>query len=131
MALQIAPLVALEVRRPVPDGGFFAVGRTPQLVLVGNNGTALSYAPLSNFLASMAKLRMGKGIESAEQAQCLPNCKHEFLKGISASIVLRAKVLTAAYKNLETAFVLTSVTPPYPCYSGKPIYNIDQKTRYN
>jgi len=61
----------------------------------------------------------------------LPNCKHEFSKGISASIVLKAKVLTAACKNLETAFVLTSVTPPYPCYSGKPIYNIDQKTGYN
>ena len=131
MALQIAPLIALEVRRPVPDGGFFAVGRTPQLVLAGNNGTALSYAPLSNFLASMAELRMGKGIEPAEQAKCLPNCKHEFSKGISASIVLKAKVLTAACKNLETAFVLTSVTPRYPCYSGKLIYDISQKTEIN
>ena len=119
MALQIAPLIALERRRPVPDGVLFAVGRTPQLVLAGNNGTALSYAPLSNFLASMAELRMGKGIEPAEQAQCLPNCKHEFSKGISASIVLKAKGLTAACKDLETAFVLTSVTPRYPCYSGK------------
>ena len=62
---------------------------------------------------------MGKGIEPAEQAQCLPNCKHEFSKGISASIVLKAKGLTAACKDLETAFVLTSVTPRYPCYRGK------------
>ena len=68
MALQIAPLIALERRWPVPDGDLFAVDRTPQLVLAGNNGTALSYAPLSNFLASMAELRMGKGIEPAEQA---------------------------------------------------------------
>ena len=131
MALQIAPLIALERRRPIPDGVLFKVGRAPQLVLAGNNDTALSYAPLPNFLASMAELRMGKGIEPAEQAKCLPNCKHEFSKGISASIVLKAKVLTAACKNLETAFVLTSVTPPYPCYSGKPIYNIYQKTGYN
>ena len=131
MALQIAPLIALERRPPVPDGVLFAAGRTPQLVLAGNNGMAQSYALLSNFLASMAQLRMGKGIEPAEQAKCLPNCKYEFSKGISASIVLKAKVLTAACNNLETAFVLTSVTPPYPCYSGKPIYNIDQKTGYN
>ena len=79
----------------------------------------------------MAELRKGKGIEPAEQAGCLPNCKLEFSKGNSASIVLKAKGLTAACIDLETAFVLTSVTPPYPCYSGKPIYNIDQKTGYD
>jgi hypothetical protein len=80
MLLQIAPLIALERRRPVLDRVLFAVGRAPQLVLAGNNCTALSYAPLSDFLASMAELRMGKGIEPAEQAQCLPNCKHKILK---------------------------------------------------
>ena len=96
MALQIAPLIALERRQPVPDGVLFAVGRTQQLVLAGNNGMALSYPLLSDFLASMAELPMGKGIEPAEQAQCLPNCKHEFSKGISAGIVLKAKGLTAA-----------------------------------
>ena len=68
MALQIAPLIALERRRPVPERILFVVGCMPQLVLAGNNGTALSYAPLSNFLASMAELWMGKGIEPAEQA---------------------------------------------------------------
>jgi hypothetical protein len=115
MALQIAPLIALERRRPVPDGVLFAVGR----MLAGNNGTALSYAPLSNFLASMAGLRMGKGIEPAEQARCLPNCKLELSKGISASIVLKAKGLTAACMDLETTFVLTRVTPRYPCCSRK------------
>ena len=124
MALQIAPLIALERRRPVPDGVLFAVGRTPQLVLAGNNGTALSYAPLSNFLASMAELRMGKGIEPAEQARCLPNCKLELSKGISASIVLKAKGLTAACTDLEKVVVLTSVTPRYPCYSRTLIYDI-------
>ena len=131
MALQIAPLIALERRPPVPYRVLFAVGRTPQLVLAGNNGTVLSYAPLSNFLASMAELRMGKGIDPAEQARCLPNCKLEFSKGISASIVLKAKGLTAACKDLETAFVLTSVTPRYPCCRGKTIYDIDQKKGYN
>ena len=131
MALQIAPLIALERRRPIPDRVLFKVGRAPQLVLAENNDTALSYAPLPNFLASMAELRMGKGIEPAEQVQCLPNCKHQFSKCTSASIVLKAKGLTAACKNLETAFVLTSVTPRYPCCSGKQIYNIDQKTGYN
>ena len=69
MALQIAPLIALERRRPFSGGVLFALGRTPQLVLEGNNGTALSYAPLSGFLASMAELRMGKGIDPAEQAR--------------------------------------------------------------
>ena len=127
MALQIAPLIALERRRPIPNGVLFTVGRAPQLVLAGNNGTALSYAPLPNFLASMAELRMGKGIEPAEQAKCLPNCKYEFSKGISASIVLKAKGLTVACTDLEMAFFLTSVTPRYPCYSRKPIYDIDQK----
>jgi hypothetical protein len=52
--------------RLVPDGFLFTVGRTPQLVLAASNGTALPYAPLSVFLASMAKLRMGKGIEPAD-----------------------------------------------------------------
>ena len=66
MALQIAPLIALERRPPVPDGVLFAAGRTPQLVLAGNNGTPLFYAPFSDFLASMAELRMGKGTEPAE-----------------------------------------------------------------
>ena len=122
MALQIAPLIALERRRPVPDGVLFAVARMPQLMLAGNNGTALSYAPLSDFLASMAELRMGKGIDPAEQARCLSNCKLEFSKGISASIVLKAKGLTAACTDLEVAFFLTSVTR-YPCYSGRQIYN--------
>jgi len=56
MALQIAPLIALQRWRPVPDGVLLAVGRTPQLMLAGNNGTALSYVPLSNFLLSMAEL---------------------------------------------------------------------------
>ena len=104
----------------ISGGVLFAVDRTPQLVLAGNNGTLLSYAPLSNFLASMAELRMGgKGIEPDEQARCLPNCKLEFSKGIGASIVLKAKGLTAACTDLGTAFVLTSVTPRYPCYSRK------------
>jgi hypothetical protein len=66
MALQIAPLIALERRRAVPDGVLFAVAPTPQLVLARNNGTALSYGPISNFLASMAELRMRKGIELIE-----------------------------------------------------------------
>ena len=70
MALQIAPLIALERRRPVPDGVLFAVGRAPQLVLAGNNGTPLFYAPLSDFLASMAELRMGKGIEQVDKERC-------------------------------------------------------------
>ena len=131
MALQIAPLIALECWRPVPDGVLFAVGRMPQLMLAGNNGTALSLVPLSDFLASMVELWIGEGIEPAEQAQCLPNCRHEFSKGISASIVLKAKGLTAACKDLETVFVLTSVTPRYPCYSGKLIKHIGQKTGYN
>ncbi|MDC0992952.1 hypothetical protein OAS14_01150 [Alphaproteobacteria bacterium] len=43
MALQIAPLIALKRRRPFPDGVLFAAGRMPQLILAGNNGTALSY----------------------------------------------------------------------------------------
>lgn len=103
--------------RPVPDGVLFAVGRMPQLVLAAHNGTALSYAPLSDFLASMAELRMGKGIEPVDQAHCLPSCKHDFSNGISASIVLKANGPTAACKDLETAFILTSVTPRYPCYS--------------
>ena len=117
--------------RPVPDGVLFAVGRTPQLVLAAHNGTAQSYKPLSVFLALMAELRIEKGIEPVDQAQCLPSCKHEFSHGISASIVMKAKGLTAACKNFETAFVLTSVTPRYPCYSGKTIYDISQKTGYN
>jgi hypothetical protein len=83
--------------------------------------------PLSDFLASMAELRMGKGIEQVDLAQCLLACKHDFSHGISASIVMKAKGLTAACKDLETAFVLTSVTPRYPCYSGKLIYYISQK----
>ena len=131
MALQIAPLIALERRRPVPNGVLFAAVLTPQLVLVGNNGTALSYALLSDFLASMTELWMGKGIEPAEKARCLPNCKLEFSKGISASIVLKAKGLTAACKDLRTAFVLPSVTPRHPCDSGKPFYDIGQKAEYN
>jgi hypothetical protein len=75
----------------------------------------------------MAELRMGKGIEQVDQAQCLPACKHDFPNGISASIVMKAIGLTAACKDLEAAFVLTSVTPRYPCYGGKPIYYISQK----
>jgi len=117
--------------RPVPDGVLFAVRRTPKMVLAANNGTARSYTALSDFLASMAELRMGKGIEQVDLAQCLLACKHDFSHGISASIVMKAKGLTAACKDLETAFVLTSVTPRYPCYSGKPIYDISQKTGYN
>ena len=117
--------------RPVPDGVLFAVGRTPQLVLAGTNSMALSYAPLSEFLASMGELRMGQSIEQADLAKCMPACKHDFSKGISANIVIKAKGLTAACKDLETAFILTNVTPRYPCYSGKPIYNISQKTGYN
>ena len=117
--------------RPVPDGVLFAVGRTPQLVLAGTNSMALSYAPLSEFLASMGELRMGQSIEQADLAKCMPACKHDFSKGISANIVMKAKGLTAACKDLETAFILTNVTPRYPCYSGKPIYNISQKTGCN
>ena len=67
MALQIAPLIALERWRPAPDGVLFAVGRMPQSMLTGNNGTALSFAPLSDFLASIAELWMGKDIEPAER----------------------------------------------------------------
>ena len=101
--------------RPVPDGVLFAVGRTPQLVLAASNGAAQSYTALSDFLSSMAELRMGRGIEQVDQAQCLPACKHDFPNGISARIVMKPKGLTAACKDLETAFVLTSVTPRYPC----------------
>ena len=54
-----------------------------------------------------------------------------FMAGIillpAGGIVLRAKGLTAACKDLETAFVLTSVTSRYPSYSGKLIYDISQK----
>ena len=57
-------------------------------------------------------------------------CKHDFSHGISASIAMKAKGLTAARKDLDTAFVLTSVKPHYPCYSEKPIYEIGQKTGY-
>jgi hypothetical protein len=117
--------------RPVPDGVLFAVGRTPHSVLAANDGTAQSYKLLSNFLSSMAELPMGKSIEPADQTQCLPSCKHDFSNGFSADIVLRAKGLTAACKDLETAFVLTSVTPRNPCCSGKLIYDISQKTGYN
>ena len=116
--------------RPVPDGILFAVGRTPQLVLAAHNSTA-RYTALSDFLASMAELRMGKGIEQVDLAQCLLGCKHDFLHGISASIVMKAKGLTAARKDLETAFVLSSVTPRYPCHSGKTICDISQKKGYN
>jgi len=59
----------------------------------------------------MAELRMEKGTEPVDQAQCLPSCKHEFSHGISASIVMEAKGLTAACKDLETVFVFTSETP--------------------
>jgi hypothetical protein len=79
----------------------------------------------------MAELRKDKGIEPAENARCLPNCKLEFSKGISASIVLKAKGLTAACTDLEITFVLTSVTPRYPCYSRKLIYDISQTKEYN
>jgi hypothetical protein len=96
-------------------------------VLAAHNSTARSYKPPSDFLASMAELRMGKGIEPVDQAQCLPSCKHEFSHGISASIVMKAKGLTAACRDLETAFVFTSVMPHYPCYSGQQVYNISQK----
>jgi hypothetical protein len=68
MALQIAPLIVPKRRRPIPDGVLFAVGRTPQLVMAANNGTALYYAPISNFLSSIAELWMGKGIEQGDQA---------------------------------------------------------------
>jgi hypothetical protein len=36
----------------------------------------------------------------------------------AGGIVLRAKGLTAACEDLETAFVFTSVTSRYVCYSG-------------
>ena len=68
MALQIAPLIVPKRRRPIPDGVLFAVGYTPQLVMAANNGTALYYAPISNFLSSIAELWMGKGIEQGDQA---------------------------------------------------------------
>ena len=123
MALQIAPPIALDRRRPVPDGILFAVGRTSQLVLAGNNGTALSYAPLYDFLASMAELRMGKGIEAAEQARCLSNCKLEFSKGISASIVLKLKGLTAACTDLEIVF-FDKRNAALSFFSRKSIYEI-------
>jgi len=118
MALQIAPLIVPKRRRPIPDGVLFAVGHTPQLVMAANNGTALYYAPISDFLSSIAELRVGKGIEPDDQAQYLPSCKHEFSNGNSASIVLKRKGMTAACKELETALVLTSVSPRYPCYRG-------------
>ena len=68
MALQIAPLIVPKRRRPIPDGVLFAVGHTPQLVMAANNGTELYYAPISDFLSSIAELRMGKGIEQGDQA---------------------------------------------------------------
>ena len=111
MALQIAPLIVPERRRPIPDRVLFAFCYTPKLVMAANNATALSYAPISNFPSLLAELRMGKGIEPDDQAQCLPSCKHELLNGIRASIVLKRTGITAACKELETAFVLTSVTP--------------------
>ena len=107
--------------RPVSDGVLFPVGRTPKLVLAANNGTARSYTALSDFLASMAELRMGKDIEQVDLAKCLLASKHDFSHGNSANIVLKAKGLTASCKDLETAFVLTIVTPCYPCYGGQPI----------
>ena len=116
---------------PVPDGVLFAVGRTSKLVLAANNGTAKSYELLFNFLSSMAELWMRTGIEQVDQAQCLPTCKHGCPNGISASIVIKAKSLTAACKDMETAFVLTSVTPLFPFYIGKTIHYISQKTGYN
>jgi hypothetical protein len=67
----------------------------------------------------MAELRMGKGIEQVDQAQCLPACKQDFSHGVSATFVMKAKGLNAACKDLETESVLTSVTPRYPCYRGK------------
>ena len=79
----------------------------------------------------MAELRMGKGIEQVDQAQLLPACKRDFPNGISASIVMKAKSLTAACKDLEPAFVLTNITPRYPRYTVQQIYDISQKTRYN
>ena len=45
----------------------------------------------------------------------------------SGGIVLRAKGMTAACKDLETAFVMTSITSRYPCCSGKLIDDISQK----
>jgi hypothetical protein len=44
---------------------------------------------------------------------------------------MKAKTLTAACKDFETAFVLTNITPRYPCYSVQKIYDISQKTGYN
>jgi len=118
MALQIAPLIVPKHRRPIPDGVLLAIGHAPQMLFAANNGAALSYAPLSDFLSSIAELRMRKGIEPDDQAQYLPSCKHEFSNGNSASIVLKRKGMTAACKELETALVLTSVSPRYPCYRG-------------
>jgi hypothetical protein len=46
-------------------------------------------------------------------------------------LVMKAKGLTAACRDLETAFVLTSVTPRSPRYSAKPNLEIGQKTGYN
>ena len=54
---------------PVPDGILFAVVRALQLVLAASNGAAQSYVALSDFLSSMAELRMGKGIEQVDQVQ--------------------------------------------------------------
>jgi len=68
MALQIAPLIVPKRRWPIPDRVLFAVGHTPQLAMAANNGTALYYAPISNFLSSIAELWMGKGIEQGDQA---------------------------------------------------------------
>ena len=61
MALQIAPLIALERRPPVPDGVLFAAGRTPQLVLAGNNGMAQSYALLFQFSGINGPIADGEG----------------------------------------------------------------------
>ena len=45
----------------------------------------------------------------------------------AGGIVLRAKGMTAACKDLETAFVMTSITSRYPCCSGKLVDDISQK----
>ena len=117
--------------RPVPDGALFAVGRTPRLVLAGPGAVATPYDNLSDFLASMTALRLGKNVNSDKPTPCDSSCRHDFGEGMIGSIVKRSCGLSAACKDHKTSFVLTIIALRYRCRSGKPIYNISQKTGYN
>ena len=117
--------------RPVPDGVLFAVGRTPQLVLAASAGSAQSYAPISDFLASMTALRLGQAVDMRDRDQCNPTCLHHFPSGRTASIVQTPRGLTSACKTPASSLILTNISPRYPCRTLKPIYNIGSNKGYN